>query len=1396
MPTKNLVPRADGEGKLGIKGDSNLTWKEVNAVSGSFDELSNTQGNNLIAAGSGITITKTSASGSQYTIEASAQTINSIDDIADVDTSSTAPTDGQALVWNNTDSEWQPGNVTQFSSWSQDANGSIVPANNAVYDLGTAEKKVRDLYLSDNSLRFGSSLTESAPFRFGVDVDNQKFRVSTDDGNNWSNVALSTDGFATETFVNTQINDALQGLDAKESVAAATTGTLSGYTYSNNSFVEDVASGALSIDGHSLSNNSRLLVKDQANAIENGIYSVGNIDGSSAVTLTRVSDLTDADVDADDFDGAFVFVQNGTDHSGKSFVAKPTTSGNTTVGTHEMSWVTFTSSAATVLNDLSDVTYSNSTLSIDSLNVLEFEDTTTTTKLKWGSSTSNSSFFIQSRLAGQFQPEISLYKQSSGGSKIYTYVDELIMYRRANNIGTKLTMYDRTNNAVTLTPVNAATSTSDFTDHDGLLVELFSAVESGEPALMIRGKSSSTNNPPIDGPSFILENYSGDISSPATAGRTAGTIRFKTKSGYASVGVSKDTASIVSNIIDVGNNGFPAEDDVTGDLRFYISVSGSLSEALSIYGESDFTVDTDYGDALNTSFVDVVQHDGSTSGLALSGSLVTATATEINALDVHTSAPNDGQVLSYNSSSSSLVWADASGGELKPVKNVTIQQASPFYTVNITTQDFHDYSAIVFNAAGAYAFKVEMPSVSSIAADPIVGETLTFINNTTTSPGNNWLNANSGQAFIYLESGQPTGTDSQYLMPIGGKIDVTPVVNYYSTPNSTTYTDAFLINDAYTTEADVLLTVKGGIYPHDPTNTTTSGGIKLNCEQNSHSVTIKSPTHSQLANASGSYTLTLPVDDGSANQVLQTNGSGVLSWVNQSSGGIASVSEDSAPVLGGDLNVGTFKIQSTSDLIIGSTASNQTTKINYGTNLADTAILVNNSRYSSNTSDPQINLNGNIDILDRNGAKTAATRLRIASNYDATLHFATNGSSEQQGRIYFQHSSAFTGGENILRLATPLTTDDSPTLQIHTNSTSNNINGTLSFTKYSQGSGEIGEINCAIVSAGLSYKEYSKITLRNEGAASGGVDGGISFSVLTDDSMIETLKVYSSGSLDNRVNIVQHDGLTKGLELGGTLVTATADELNVLDISSQTATDGYYLTFNTSGATWTAPSSGGIGSVAEDSTPDLGGRLDLDDNFITNLGLNGNIPLEPTGTGHVLVGQNGAKTTPPEIRLYDENGTNYTGFKASPVGKISANTVYELPAADGAPGQVLETNGGGILSWTTPSSGGSATIPDVQVVTGATNATFATAGSNGDNERVYLVNNSSTAVSIKMPAVSGNTGKKFQVKRLGTANVTITVQTGEALDTVTDGTFVLSSQFSSVTLICNASGTLDGWYII
>jgi hypothetical protein len=97
------------------------------------------------------------------------------------------------------------------------------------------------------------------------------------------------------------------------------------------------------------------------------------------------------------------------------------------------------------------------------------------------------------------------------------------------------------------------------------------------------------------------------------------------------------------------------------------------------------------------------------------------------------------------------------------------------------------------------------------------------------------------------------------------------------------------------------------------------GAIQLNCSQNSHGVKIQSPPHS----ANASYTLTLPNTDGNANQVLKTDGSGNLDWVDQTSGGGGSMSDlvdDTTPQLGGNLDMQTNNISGTGTVIAASTA--------------------------------------------------------------------------------------------------------------------------------------------------------------------------------------------------------------------------------------------------------------------------------------------------------------------------------------------------------------------------------------------------------------------------------------------------------------------------------------------
>ena len=87
-----------------------------------------------------------------------------------------------------------------------------------------------------------------------------------------------------------------------------------------------------------------------------------------------------------------------------------------------------------------------------------------------------------------------------------------------------------------------------------------------------------------------------------------------------------------------------------------------------------------------------------------------------------------------------------------------------------------------------------------------------------------------------------------------------------------------------TSNGDIDLDPNGsGVVVFKGNATKGAGQFKLNCENNSHGITIKGPPHS----AAASYTLTLPNNDGDADQVLKTDGSGGLSWVAQSGGASA-----------------------------------------------------------------------------------------------------------------------------------------------------------------------------------------------------------------------------------------------------------------------------------------------------------------------------------------------------------------------------------------------------------------------------------------------------------------------------------------------------------------------------
>ena len=227
---------------------------------------------------------------------------------------------------------------------------------------------------------------------------------------------------------------------------------------------------------------------------------------------------------------------------------------------------------------------------------------------------------------------------------------------------------------------------------------------------------------------------------------------------------------------------------------------------------------------------------------------------------------------------------------------------------------------------------------------------------------------------------------------------------------------------------------------------------------------------------------------------------------------------------------------------------------------------------------------------------------------------------------------------------------------------------------------------------------------------------------------------------------VAGDDITMGTNTAGNLLIADGTNFNSIAVGSLSeistvANDDVFLAVDTSGGGLKKiarsaivsglATSGAISNVVEDTTPQLGGNLDLNGNDIVTTS-NADLELAPNGTGHVTVKGN---TNSGAIQFNCESNSHGQIVKAQP---HSAGVTNELLLPAGSNSTLVSLVSTDTLTnktLTTPIINAGA-----QLKNGATSAGFLEFFEDSDNgtNKVTLIGPASTAdITLTLPATAG-----------------------------------------------------------
>ena len=472
---------------------------------------------------------------------------------------------------------------------------------------------------------------------------------------------------------------------------------------------------------------------------------------------------------------------------------------------------------------------------------------------------------------------------------------------------------------------------------------------------------------------------------------------------------------------------------------------------------------------------------------------------------------------------------------------------------------------------------------------------------------------------------------------------------------------------------------------------------------------------------------------------------------------------------------------------------------------------------SGDTATITVGTNGTLDITTTDTA-AAAANIQITADGTAELAGTTVTLDSEGGITLDANGGTITFADNGSSLGTITSSGYSGTAAIATTVTitdneSTNEDNAVVFTA----GGDVDGGNLGLESDGNLTYNPSSGTLTSttfSGNLTGNVTGTASIATtvtITDNESTDedNAVVFTAGGdvdggnlgLESDGNLTYNpsSGTLTSTVLSGSLAASNISDVASLSEISSVANDDVFIAIDTSGGglkkiTRSAivsglASSAAISNVSEDTTPQLGGDLDVNSNDIVSTS-NGNISLLPNGSGKVVMDGNGSSGG---ISISDGTIDIRTG-----TGSVAKVLFYcEVSNAHAQTIQAQPHSAGVTNTLTLPAGGNGELVSTVatQTLTNKSLGSDLDIFDDANNADVKLTMGTSAAESLTIQVLNGSSNKTAEEVHFSTATASGTANHGKMVFDV-DGTDIVTIDDGGVDIGSGLTFSVNGTDIV